>query len=142
LGLGIRALAAGSILKDRELARTGIYGVIRHPLYLGSFFLGLGFTVAGGVGWIGLLYLVLFVLVYRRTIRVEEGELARRFGSAWEAYRRRVPPFLPLPGRRSSPSASSSFRSTLYMRNKEWQAPLGALVGFVLLWVKMRWFGG
>ena len=135
-------MAAGSIHKDRELARTGIYGTIRHPLYLGSFFLGLGLTVAGGSGWIVLLFLVLFVLVYRRTIRVEEGELARRFGSAWEAYRRRVPPFVPLPGRRSPPSSNGSFRSTLYLRNKEWQASLGALVGFALLWVKMRWLGG
>ncbi len=48
IGLGIRAWAAGHIRKNAELATSGPYAFTRNPLYLGSFFLGLGFTIASG----------------------------------------------------------------------------------------------
>ena len=40
LGLLLRAWAAGTIVKERELTTTGPYSHLRHPLYLGSLFIG------------------------------------------------------------------------------------------------------
>ena len=83
VGLAIRAWAAGSIHKDRELATTGPYAHTRNPLYLGSFFLGSGVTVAGGQWVFGVAFLVFFLLVYRATVLREVSELEVRFGEGY-----------------------------------------------------------
>jgi len=36
---------------------------------------------------------------------------------------------------------SRGFRPWLYRRNREWQVPLGILIGFALLLIKRRWLG-
>ena len=46
VGLALRAWASGHIRKNDRLAVSGPYAHTRNPLYLGSFILGLGFTVA------------------------------------------------------------------------------------------------
>src|SRR3982751_6758022 len=56
LGLAIRAWAAGHIRKNAQLATSGPYAFTRNPLYLGSFLLGLGFTIASGRLLLGLLF--------------------------------------------------------------------------------------
>jgi len=140
-GVLLRASAAGHIHKDRELATRGPYGRLRHPLYVGSFLTGLGLALAGGRWWFLLLYFLLFLWLYGRTIRAEEEWLARHFGDAYESYRSRVPAFLPSPTPVDPAPSSSSvgFRKDLYLRNREWQAALGTAVGFGLLWVR-SWF--
>jgi protein-S-isoprenylcysteine O-methyltransferase Ste14 len=134
-GILLRSWAAGSIQKDRELATGGPYGHLRHPLYLGSFLLGFGLSLAGGRWWFPLLFSALFIWVYRRTVLAEEAELTRRFGEGHESYLRQVPSFLPSFGGHEAPGPGFSF--PLYRRNKEWQAALGALVGYGLLWMRM-----
>lgn len=141
LGLLLRASAAGSIHKDRELATGGPYHRLRHPLYVGSFFVGFGLALAGGRWWFLPLFFVLFLWLYSRTIRAEEERLTRHFGEAYEIYRRRVPAFLPR--LRASPPAHSSpgFRWELYARNREWQAALGTAAAYGLLWIR-SWLPG
>src|SRR5258705_13759457 len=56
LGLSIRAWAAGHIRKNQELATSGPYAYTRNPLYLGSFLLGLGFTIASGRWLVAILF--------------------------------------------------------------------------------------
>src|SRR5213083_1270246 len=64
IGVLIRAWASGHIRKASELAVSGPYAFTRNPLYLGSFILGLGFTIAAGVWWLGLLFVLLFLGIY------------------------------------------------------------------------------
>ena len=45
VGLLVRAWAAGHIRKNQTLAVSGPYAHTRNPLYLGSFILGVGFTI-------------------------------------------------------------------------------------------------
>ncbi|HUT86260.1 MAG TPA: methyltransferase, partial [Elusimicrobiales bacterium] len=45
LGEAIRLWASGYLKKDKELAVTGPYRIVRHPLYVGSFLIALGFTL-------------------------------------------------------------------------------------------------
>jgi len=140
-GLLLRAWAAGSIHKDRELATEGLYARVRHPLYSGSFLLGLGFALAGGRWWIAALFAGLFAWVYRRTIRAEEEWLVLRFGEAYRDYRSRTPAWLPQLRHPGPFNPDSGFRLRLLLRNKEWQAWLGAAMGFGLLWAKMYLMG-
>ena len=48
LGLLLRAWASGHLRKNDALATSGPYAYTRNPLYLGSFIMGLGFTLASG----------------------------------------------------------------------------------------------
>src|SRR5437868_3486299 len=64
VGLAIRAWASGHIRKARVLAVTGPYAYTRNPLYVGTFLLGLGFTVASGVWWLAILFAALFIGIY------------------------------------------------------------------------------
>jgi len=135
-GLILRALAAGHIEKDRTLATTGPYAALRHPLYLGSLFVGVGLVVAGG-RWVLLsLLLSILALVYATTIAAEEEELARLFGDEYRAYKARVSALVP----RVRPGGMGGFSLRLFLKNREWEAPLGVLGGFVLLWLKLVWF--
>src|SRR5215813_1475703 len=52
LGLGIRTLASGYVLKNEELATTGPYAYTRNPLYLGSLILAVGFAWTSRSPWI------------------------------------------------------------------------------------------
>ena len=94
-GLAIRALAAGHLWKDRELAVTGPYAATRNPLYLGSALLALAFAIAGDSYWAGGLVLIYFSVFYYAVMRNEEADLKRRFGAIYEQYASRVPLFLP-----------------------------------------------
>ena len=141
LGLLIRGVAAGCIHKDRELARGGPYGHLRHPLYLGSFLVGTGISAAGGVWWFLPAFIVLFLWVYGRVIVEEERQLRLRFGSPYREYQEQVPAFIPRILGRAPPPSGSGFRVHLYLRNKEWQAASGVAAGFLLLFLKMMAVG-
>ncbi len=141
LGLGLRAFAAGSIHKDQKLATGGPYRIIRHPLYLGSFLVGFGFALASGRWWLLLVFMLLFLGLYGRTIRAEEATLEALFGPEYWRYRGEVPPFFPRLGGRHDLPRGPGFRSWLFWHNKEWQAALGTLSGYGLLWIRMWLLG-
>lgn len=107
LGTAIRAWAAGCIKKDRELTTTGPYAHTRNPLYLGSFLIGIGVTMAGGWWIFTALFVLFFFLVYRRTMKNEEALLEREFGEPYRRYRAAVPRLLP----RLTPYRSGSART-------------------------------
>ncbi len=140
-GLALRAWAAGSIQKDRELATTGPYARTRNPLYLGSFILGVGVTIAGGQWVFGVVFLAFFLVVYRATVLREAAVLQTRFGEAYRVYAAQVPSVLPriiaYHGERSE-SSPGGFSRAHYMRNREWEAALGAVAAFGALALKLK----
>src|SRR6266403_127430 len=94
-GLALRAWAAGHIRKNDMLAISGPYAYTRNPLYLGSFFLGLGFTVAAYRWELALLFAALFLGIYFPVMRVESATLEGLFGDSFRQYASEVPLFLP-----------------------------------------------
>src|SRR6185437_9060418 len=63
-GLALRAVASGHIDKDVRLAVTGPYAHTRHPLYLGSVLIALGFVIAARSWWVALGACALFLVFY------------------------------------------------------------------------------
>ena len=126
--------------KDRELAVSGPYAHTRNPLYLGSLVIGAGGVVAGGVLWFGLPFLAFFAWTYTSTMAREARALADRFGAAYRHYRDAVPALLPRPGRYRPPPGpeprARTFSARRYLRNREYEALLGALAAFGLLALK------
>ncbi|MDQ2747836.1 MAG: isoprenylcysteine carboxylmethyltransferase family protein [Acidobacteriota bacterium] len=134
VGLLIRAWSAGHIRKNQKLAISGPYSHTRNPLYLGSFVLGVGFTIASGVWWLGLIFIALFLGIYLPVMRVEAKELTQIFGDEYHEYAKKVPLFIP----RLTAYAKSetSFDSALYMRYREYQATLGFVFAWSVLLLK------
>lgn len=142
-GLLIRGWAAGTIHKDEDLTTSGPYAYTRNPLYIGSFFIGLGVALAGG-HWIWpVLFLALFLGVYGRTMSGERGLLIELFGDCFEHYAENVPALLPrlTPYRSKHPDVAGGFRLRQYKRNNEWEALLGVGAAFAFLATKHMWFG-
>jgi hypothetical protein len=140
IGLALRAGAAGFIRKDRELATTGPYAHTRNPLYLGSFVLGVGISVAGGRWQFVVALLLFFIMVYRATVRREDAELEERFGERYRAYRVQVPSVLPRihAYREGGSDSLLGFSTARYLRNREWEALLGAVAAFGALLLKLK----
>lgn len=136
-GLLIRAWASGHIRKNQKLAVSGPYAYTRNPLYLGSFIMGLGFTLASGVWWLAILFAILFLGIYVPVMRAESKELIDIFGAAYEKYSKAVPLFVPrLTKFRGELSSSDKFDMDLYLRYREYRAALGLAFAWCVLAAK------
>ena len=142
VGLAIRAWASGHIRKNARLAVSGPYAHTRNPLYLGSFILGLGFTVAASSSplllvLLGGLFASLFLGIYWPVMRVESVTLAEMFGEEYKRYAAAVPLLFPrLTPYRAGESSAVRFDPSLYLRYREYRAALGLLVAWCVLWLK------
>jgi protein-S-isoprenylcysteine O-methyltransferase Ste14 len=93
--LGSRRLVGHAELTGTgEMFTRGLYARVRHPRYTGMFCAVVGAALLAGTPrlWAVLAGWWMLALV---VIRLEERELAARFGPAYAAYRKRVPAFLP-----------------------------------------------
>ena len=91
--------------QEGRLLTTGVYAYVRHPQYTGLFMILFG---EGIVHWPTIVSVAAFpVLVGAYTVlaRREERQMIDAFGEEYEAYRRRVPMFLPHRWRREEAAA-------------------------------------
>ncbi len=97
--LGISLLVEGwkeiyRASRKGRLATDRLYGVIRHPQYMGIFLAVFGQLIH----WPTIVTLALFpviVWVYVSLARKEEARMVERFGETYRDYQRRVPMFFP-----------------------------------------------
>ena len=132
-GLWLRAYAAGYVKKNRELTQTGPSAHTRNPLYLGSILIAGGFALAL-LSWpVALALAVMFTAIYVPVIASEERFLRATFAD-FEAYCRRVPRLLPriTPGNPAN-TESGAFSFSLYLRHREYNAGIGALLLYLSL---------
>ena len=143
LGLALRLWASGYLNKGKELATSGPYSWTRNPLYLGSFVMGLGFTVAAASPWLTVLFLVLFMAVYLPVMKREERELSEAFGSDYSVYRDAVALFLPFSSPVHSPRSPAdsarkgNFQWEKVISNREYNAVIGFFLVTAIVWAKM-----
>ncbi|HYM68365.1 MAG TPA: isoprenylcysteine carboxylmethyltransferase family protein [bacterium] len=92
--LGRRFSGLVAIQPGHTLVTSGVYGVIRHPSYLGLLVnsLGWGFAFRSGVG---ALLTVLVIVPLLARIRAEERLLCTQFGDAYDAYCARTSRLIP-----------------------------------------------
>lgn len=142
IGLLTRAWASGHIRKNKTLAISGPYAYTRNPLYVGSFIMGLGFTIASGVWWLAILFAILFLGIYLPVMRVEAKELIAIFGEEFENYANAVPLFIPrLTAYKNENSASNKFEMELYLKYREYRAGIGVGLALCVLAVKAYFIG-
>jgi protein-S-isoprenylcysteine O-methyltransferase Ste14 len=138
VGLLVRAWASGHIRKAKRLAVSGPYAFSRNPLYVGSFIMGVGFSVAAGVWWLSLTFALLFLGIYLPVMRVESDDLRAIFGSEYDEYQRSVPVFFPrlTPWRRPA----ERFDFQLYLQYREYRAAVGVALAIGFLIAKSVFF--
>jgi len=137
-GLLIRAAAAGYLRKREGLAHTGPYARTRNPLYLGSAFLAAGFAVASWSVPVTILLALYFGVFYAQAMRREEWELREAYGKAFDDYATTVPRFWPKLSAKTS-AGSSHFSFSQYVRNREYQAAIGAVLLIAVLAALATW---
>jgi protein-S-isoprenylcysteine O-methyltransferase Ste14 len=144
-GLALRAVASGTVKKNRELAVTGPYAYTRNPLYLGSMLMAAGFAVALMSWPLALVLAAGFAIIYIPVIAAEEQFLRDTF-PGFEDYCRRVPRLLPrlaaakvkagqgvAGDRLAAEPAPGGFSFALYLRHREYNAALGAALLYLSL---------
>jgi protein-S-isoprenylcysteine O-methyltransferase Ste14 len=125
-GEAIRVWAAGHLEKGREVTSSGPYRWTGHPLYVGSSILALGVVIAARSVPLALLAVLYMGSTITAAIRTEEAFLRRTFGDAYDRYRQSV----------GEPPARR-FSLARVMRNREYRAAAGLVVGFALLALKV-----
>ena len=80
---------------NKGLSTAGPYGLLRHPMYFGTFLIASGIILTLFKWWIFLPMLIIFLLIYIPQIRREEDKLSKRFGKDYQTYCERVPKYLP-----------------------------------------------
>lgn len=79
-----------------ELNVTGIYSLLRHPLYLGNFFMWLGPVLFLRSFGVVLVFCLIYWLYYERIMFAEEQFLRRKFGDIYDKWAENVSSFIPL----------------------------------------------
>jgi protein-S-isoprenylcysteine O-methyltransferase Ste14 len=135
LGEAVRVWSSGHIVKNDSLTTSGPYRLTRNPLYLGNFFLGLGFSIMSGLPLIIFLFIPIFLFIYQATIAEEEKFLSQKYGEAFKAYQKTVPRFFP----KMSLSAFSTgrFSWSLVRKHREANTWIAIVVGVLLFLFKM-----
>lgn len=95
------------IMPTQELLTEGPFRYCRNPMTFGTILIYVGLAIlAGTFAGLGIvLGLSALLLLYIK--RVEESELAERFGEAYLAYKREVPFLLPFPPKQHRPGGGS-----------------------------------
>lgn len=106
LGLAIRAHAVGHAPRNTsgrnareqradQLNTTGVYSLVRHPLYVGNFFIFTGAVGFTHQPWVVAVCVLAYILYYERIMFAEESYLRGKFGEAYERWAAQTPAVLP-----------------------------------------------
>ena len=106
IGLGIRVYTVGHTPKNTSgrntekqvadtLNTTGIYSIVRHPLYLGNFFMWIGPAMLTGHLWFIVAFCLFYWVYYERIMFAEEQFLRRKFGAVYTEWAKTTPAFVP-----------------------------------------------
>lgn len=107
VGLGVRIITVGYTPKGTSGRNTaagqvaeqvntkGIYSTVRHPLYVGNFFMWLGVSMLTQNIWFNAAFILAYWLYYERIMYAEEGFLRDKFGDAYMNWASETPAFIP-----------------------------------------------
>jgi protein-S-isoprenylcysteine O-methyltransferase Ste14 len=147
-GLAVRILTVGhapagtsgrNTLKQvaSSLNVTGMYAVVRHPLYLGNFLIWVGISLWPRCWWFTVITALIFWLYYERIMFAEEGFLWERFGEEYRQWAARTPAFIPKFQHWVKPDLPFSLKSAI---SREYSTFFAIIAVFTLFNVIRSWF--
>ena len=93
VGLGLKKVF-GEKRNRLMVARTSVFSLVRHPVYLGSILLYLGFIILS-MSLIAFGIWIIIILFYYYISRFEENLLIKKLGEEYLQYMQDVPMFIP-----------------------------------------------
>lgn len=125
VGLGIRVLTIGHVPQGtsgrntrtgqiaESLNTTGMYSIVRHPLYVGNFVIWLGIVLFFLNWWLMVMFLLAFWIYYERIMFAEEEFLRAKYDQTFLDWAERTPAFVPRLRQWQKPALSFSLRNAL-----------------------------
>jgi protein-S-isoprenylcysteine O-methyltransferase Ste14 len=136
----IRLLAQSTIDKNSKLAKEGLYASTRNPLYLGTFFILIGFVCFSITGkfhpevllfW--MFALPVNFIVYIKKIKEEENFLTELFGTEFVNYKMNVPVFFPKPKEALKHMKNLKINPKQIVSNREHKMFLGLIIMLIVI---------
>ena len=112
------------------LNSSGMYSVVRHPLYLGNYLIWLGISLASFNIYFAIVMSLLFWIYYERIMFAEERFLERKFGADYLSWASKLPAFLP--SILNFKKSDTKF-SIITVLRREYASVLAAVVGFTFI---------
>jgi protein-S-isoprenylcysteine O-methyltransferase Ste14 len=110
--------SSGKITKEQvadTLNTTGIYSIVRHPIYLGNFFMWLGPAFLSGNFWFVIAFCFFYWIYYERIMFAEEQFLRNKFGNKFNEWAAYTPAFIPNFKKYIKPRYDMSWKKVLKM---------------------------
>ena len=148
LGFCIRAYTVGTTSKGTSgrntkeqkayvLNTTGIYATVRHPLYLGNYFMWIGIVVFTYNLYFIAIVSLLYWIYYERIMYAEERFLERKFGEEYVNWASGLPAFIPKCSLFKPSLVPFSLKTVL---RREYPGILATVIGFVFVEVLRGYF--
>lgn len=148
LGILIRMYTIGTTTKGTSgrntgeqvaetLNLTGIYSIVRHPLYLGNYLIWIGITLYVKNAYFFIIISLMYWLYYERIMYAEEGFLRKKFNHTFEEWSKRVPAFFPSLKNYVPSPVPFSVKSIL---RREYTGVLATITGYSYVNFLLNWF--
>ena len=143
-GLGLRFFTVGYAPRGTSgrntggqvaetLNTTGMYSLVRNPLYLGNFLIWLGLSLFIKVWWCSVIVILCFILFYERIIFAEEAFLRERFRASFTDWMASTPAIIPHFKNWRAPSLPFSWKSALRREYSSWFATITSFTVLAIL---------
>ena len=148
LGFAIRAYTIGTTTRGTSgrntkeqvaeiLNSTGIYSVVRHPLYLGNYFMWIGIVFFTFNWYFVIIVSLLYYLYYERIMFAEERFLERKFNQQYLDWASNLSAFIP---KLSQFKKSHIPFSMISVMRREYSGVLATVIGFVFVELVRNFF--
>lgn len=95
------------------LNTTGLYSLVRNPLYVGNYFMWLGIAMLTGNLWFIGIFTLIFWIYYERIVFAEEEFLRNKFGESYLHWAADTPVFIPLKMKWIKPGSAFNWKKVL-----------------------------
>jgi protein-S-isoprenylcysteine O-methyltransferase Ste14 len=148
LGLGIRIYTVGHVAhgtsgrttsnpKAKMLNTTGMYSIVRHPLYLGNFVIWAGVVMLPRSVLLAISCVLAFFLYYERIIIAEETFLSEKFGDTFTQWAQKTPAMIPKFKLWQKPALLFSWQAVI---RREYPGFLSITASFAAIDAIIDWF--
>jgi protein-S-isoprenylcysteine O-methyltransferase Ste14 len=108
---------------------TGIYSIVRHPLYVGNFFMGLGVAMLSHDVMFTIIYVLLFWVYYERIMLAEESYIRSKFLNTMDEWISKTPTFIPSFSNFKKPASNFDWKKIIRQEKN------GFVAAFTIFWM-------
>ncbi|OQB31105.1 MAG: Isoprenylcysteine carboxyl methyltransferase (ICMT) family protein [Bacteroidetes bacterium ADurb.Bin174] len=112
-----------------EINTTGIYSMVRHPLYLGNFLMWAGAVILVANLYFFIIFVLIYWIYYERIMCAEEQFLRNKFGKTYMDWAEQTPAFIPSCRNKKKPFYPFNIKKVLIKEKN------GLLAVFILLFI-------